>query len=67
MDEYIVVMLETIETRQSDDVVKTDLEVVCTRCDAHLCDVQHGDTLGTLAGLAYDHAVNCPETGEDDR
>jgi hypothetical protein len=41
--------------RVSSDPVKRDLELRCIVCDEHLCDVQHGDTIETLALLTLDH------------
>ena len=46
--------------RASTDCVKTDLELICEKCGAHLCDAQHDDSLETLAGVALDHrAAGC--------
>lgn len=47
--------LEEFELRQSDDEVKTDLEVTCVQCDAVICDAEHSDTLGTLVRVVLDH------------
>ena len=43
------------EARQSDDDMKTDLELTCVECGAVLCDVEADDSLGTLLGVAADH------------
>jgi hypothetical protein len=43
------------ETRQSDDDVKIDLELIHTQCGEHLCDVEHGDTMDTLARVVLGH------------
>jgi hypothetical protein len=43
------------ETRQSDDPVKRDLELIHVECGEHLCDVEPDDTLGILVSLANDH------------
>ncbi len=56
--------LSRFEARVSDDTVKRDPELVCSRCDEVLCDIEHGDTLDVLVGVATDH--RCGETGEDD-
>lgn len=39
----------------SDDAVKVDLELVHNRCGERLCDVEHGDPLSVLIGVAEDH------------
>jgi hypothetical protein len=48
-------VLEQFETLQSDDEVKTDLELTCRECGEHVCDVEHGDTLGVLVRTADGH------------
>lgn len=45
------------------DPVKTDLEMRCVHCDAHLCDVEHGDELTSLAGVALEHSCE-PNRGD---
>ena len=53
--------LEHFETRASDDPVKADLELFCTECSTHLCDVEATDTLQILVAVAQDHAQRiCP-------
>ena len=47
--------LYRFECKQSDDEVKTDLEVTCTDCGAVICDVEAGDTLDVLARTADAH------------
>jgi hypothetical protein len=42
-------------TEQSDDLVKRDLELTCSRCGFVVCDVQDGDLLSILANVADDH------------
>ncbi|MFI1787425.1 hypothetical protein ACH40D_03010 [Streptomyces olivaceoviridis] len=46
--------------READDPVKTDLELVHTRCGIHLCDAEPGDRLETLFGVVVDHVATCP-------
>lgn len=41
--------------KASRDPVKVDLELCCTGCGAHLCDIEAGDTLQVLADVADDH------------
>lgn len=48
-------VLRHFEIRDSDDPAKHDLELYCSRCGEHICDVQHMDTLGVLADVAIDH------------
>ena len=48
------------ETVASDDEVKTDLELTCMRCGGVVCDVEAGDDLHTLVGVATDHLTTCP-------
>jgi hypothetical protein len=47
--------LRRFTARQSDDDVKDDLELTCEDCDEHLCDVEAGDSLETLARMTLDH------------
>lgn len=47
--------LTNIQLTRSDDPVKTDLEVICLGCGAHLCDAQDGDTLAILVEMAAEH------------
>lgn len=56
--------LHRFEARQSDDHVKTDLELTCTECGEIVCDIEHGDTLATLAAVADEH--ECSDEGEDE-
>lgn len=59
--------LSTFEFRASEDPVKTDLELICTRCGEHLCDAEHGDNLSVLARVAENHAcplpIHCADCG----
>lgn len=50
--------------KASDDEVKADLELRCVYCDAHICDIEHGDTLAVLARTVEDH--ECPDDGEEE-
>lgn len=47
-----------IEARASDDPVKQDLELTCTLCQKALCDIEDGDTLSVLTGMARDHMTS---------
>lgn len=42
-----------------DDTAKTDLELRCLECDTHLCDMQVGDELNVLVGVARRHLATC--------
>lgn len=53
--EYADEVLAGFEVLQSDDPVKTDLELTCSTCREHVCDVEAGDTLDVLAASATDH------------
>lgn len=57
MDRYE--SLDGFSATASDDPAKADLELVCERCLAVLCDVEPGDTLGTLARVAANHDLIC--------
>ena len=64
-----MVDLHQFEVKHSDDGAKHDMELHCTRCGEHLCDVEHGDTLDILVGMARDHAcarLLSPREQEDD-
>ncbi|MFJ4678993.1 hypothetical protein [Kitasatospora sp. NPDC088783] len=50
----------------SDDTVKSDLELVHTRCGTRLCDVEHGDSLSVLAGMVTDHDACCSRAARPD-
>ena len=52
--------LDDYKAVESDDSVKHDLELLCLRCAAHLCDVQHDDSLAVLVAVATDHERECP-------
>lgn len=60
MDEIVMDALEWIELVASDDEVKRDLEVICTRCAGHLCDAEAGDTLRVLVSTALAHICEIP-------
>lgn len=57
--------LEEFELVRSDDAVKTDLELICLRCAALICDVQADDTLGVLVRTAVSH-ICAPWTENSD-
>lgn len=59
-------VLADFEAVRSDDAVKTDLELTCLRCGAHVCDVENGDTLDVLARVAADHSKSCVPYADDD-
>lgn len=48
--------LFNFELRQSDDSVKTDLELTCITCNEKLCDAQHSDSMHSLVAMCEDHA-----------
>lgn len=50
---------EDFEIRASEDSAKMDLELICPHCDGVVCDVEHGDSLGTLTRCAADHLASC--------
>jgi hypothetical protein len=49
-----------VQVRVSDDPVKSDMELTCTRCEQVLCDVTHNLDLSVLVGVALSHP--CPAT-----
>lgn len=55
LDPITLDALDGFEARQSSDIAKTDLELTCSACGEHLCDIEHGDTLSVLARTAADH------------
>jgi len=56
--------LHRFDALQSDDEVKTDLELTCTECGTVVCDIEHGDNLKVLASVANDHV--CPRDDDDE-
>jgi hypothetical protein len=50
--------LQRFEALQSDDDVKTDLELTCTDCGEVLCDIEAGDNLKVLAEIADEHVCS---------
>ena len=52
-------VLEVVEIDGSDDEVKADPQLVCRRCGALICDVEHGDSIGLLVHCALDHLAAC--------
>jgi hypothetical protein len=50
------VNLWQFEARAGADSVKSDLELTCMLCNTVLCDIEHGDTVGTLVEVAKSHA-----------
>jgi hypothetical protein len=56
--------LHRFECRQSDDDVKTDLELTCVDCDAVVCDVEAGDSMDVLARMADEHVCSDEEDDE---
>lgn len=62
--------LWNIEAMQSDDKEKRDLELTCTTCREHLCDVEPSDIFAVLMSMALDHIRErhlSPEGEEDHR
>lgn len=51
----VPLLLDRFECLQSDDEVKTDLELTCVDCGEVVCDVEAGDILGVLARTVSDH------------
>lgn len=43
----------------SDDLAKSDHELVCLICAEVICDVEPGDMLNILASTAMDHTKTC--------
>ena len=39
----------------SDDSVKRELELTCDECGEYLCDVEDGDSIEILSGIATEH------------
>jgi hypothetical protein len=56
--------LGQFEALDSGDPAKDDLELVHTVCGLRLCDVQDGDELAVLIGMAADHDCPGPWTAE---
>lgn len=52
---YTNPLLWNVEAMQSEDPVKRDLELTCTLCKEHLCDVEASDILAVLLTTAIDH------------
>lgn len=59
--------LDEFRCRQSDDIVKRDLELVHLPCGTHVCDVEPDDELGVLARTAVDHLARCQRIRGDRR
>lgn len=57
-------MLDDFELVASDDPAKRELELTCLKCGAHVCDVEAGDGLQTLADMADAHSnlLSCRKT-----
>jgi hypothetical protein len=53
--------LHRFECRQSDDDVKTDLELTCVDCGEVLCDVEADDCLAVLVRTADQHVCSDEE------
>jgi len=51
------------ELRTSNDIAKTDLELIHVTCGHILCDAEASDTLETLVNMATHHAPRCTVTG----
>lgn len=59
LPDWFVAVVEWVHLRQSDDLAKIDLEVVCQECGQHLCDADNDDSLACLIRVALDHAASC--------
>lgn len=67
MDEYTNAVLEQFTARQSDDIVKRDLELIHEPCGALVCDIEPGDNLSVLVATALEHEnISCPAYSEDE-
>ena len=55
--------LHRFTVRQSDDIVKTDLELTCDECGIVVCDVEANDNLKVLAECADEHTCDGPVVG----
>lgn len=51
--------LEDVEVQAPDDAAKSDDELICSRCDSVICDLENGDSLGLLVRTALDHRSVC--------
>ena len=49
----------------SHDTAKIDLELVCAWCGGHVCDIESGDDLAILVGVARDHRATECERAEE--
>ncbi len=58
-DTFDLDVLERFIAKQAGDDVKTDLELTCTVCETHVCDIEANDNLRVLAASAAHHAVTC--------
>lgn len=56
--------LWNIEAMQAGD--KRDLELTCTLCKEHLCDVEPSDILAVLFITAIEHLKDCPGSQNGD-
>ena len=63
--EYSINIIDQFSARDSDDIVKSDLELTCDFCDAIVCDIEAGDNLLVLVKTALDHLDECPAAGGD--
>lgn len=45
-----------------DDEMTFGFVLVCPHCSHSVCDVESGDSLGTLTRVAEDHAASCAYT-----
>lgn len=57
--------LDAFQAVQSDDIVKTDLELTCLRCGEVVCDVEHQDTLLILVDTALTHVCELLAIDDD--
>jgi hypothetical protein len=58
--------LQRFDACQSDDDLKTDLELTCSECGEVVCDIEPGDNLKVLAEVADAHVCSADAGLEDD-
>ncbi|QGJ88867.1 hypothetical protein PBI_TEAMOCIL_12 [Microbacterium phage Teamocil] len=59
MDEALASLLDGYTLYASDDIAKSDLELVHDICETVLCDAEATDTLSTLVSVAMNHEREC--------
>lgn len=67
MSNHSISALGHFTAMQSDDLVKTDLELTCDDCGEVICDIEDGDNLLVLLRTAMAHLDECdPSASSDD-